>query len=304
MTKRIAVLLGGMSAERPVSLVSGQACADALRRKGWDVVEIDPTRELAKQLADAAPDVVFNGLHGEWGEDGKVQGILEHYGAPYTHSGVLASALAMDKQRAKAVLELFGARCPEGKLVNRFDAAREHVYEPPYVIKPNAQGSSVGVFIVPEGSNRPPAELAAAEWELGDEMLAEKFIPGRELTVAVMGDKALAVTEIIPKTRFYDYEAKYAAGGSVHEIPAKVPEAVAQEAKRLARVAHEAMGCRGLTRSDFRYDESAAGGLWLLEINTQPGMTPTSLAPEQAAWNGIEFDDLVQWMAEDASCPR
>ena len=204
MTKRIAVLLGGMSAERQVSLVSGKACADALRRKGWDVFEIDPTRELAKQLADAAPDVVFNGLHGEWGEDGKVQGILEHYGAPYTHSGVLASALAMDKQRAKAVLELFGARCPEGKLVNRFDAAREHVYEPPYVIKPNAQGSSVGVFIVPEGSNRPPIELAADDWQLGDEMLAEKFIPGRELTVAVLGDKALGVTEIIPRTRFYD----------------------------------------------------------------------------------------------------
>jgi D-alanine-D-alanine ligase len=304
MTKRIAVLLGGMSAERPVSLVSGKACADALRRKGWDVVEIDPTRELAKQLADAAPDVVFNALHGEWGEDGKVQGILEHYGAPYTHSGVLASALAMDKQRAKAVLKLFGVRCPEGKLVNRFDAAREHVYAPPYVIKPNAQGSSVGVFIVPEGSNRPPAELAADDWELGDEMLAEKFIPGRELTVAVMGDKALGVTEIIPKTRFYDYEAKYAAGGSVHEIPARVPDAVAEEARRLSLIAHEAMGCRGLTRSDFRYDESANGGLWLLEINTQPGMTPTSLAPEQAAWNGIEFDDLVQWMAEDASCPR
>jgi len=304
MTKRIAVLLGGMSAERPVSLVSGKACADALRRKGWDVVEIDPTRELARQLADAAPDVVFNALHGEWGEDGKVQGILEHYGAPYTHSGVLASALAMDKQRAKAVLKLFGVRCPEGKLVNRFDAAREHVYEPPYVIKPNAQGSSVGVFIVPEGSNRPPAELAADDWQLGDEMLAEKFIPGRELTVAVMGDKALGVTEIIPKTRFYDYEAKYAAGGSVHEIPARVPVAVAEEARRLSLIAHEAMGCRGLTRSDFRYDESANGGLWLLEINTQPGMTPTSLAPEQAAWNGIEFDDLVQWMAEDASCPR
>ncbi|WP_421787545.1 D-alanine--D-alanine ligase [Hyphobacterium sp.] len=304
MTKRIAVLLGGMSAERQVSLVSGKACADALRRKGWDVVEIDPTRELAKQLADAAPDVVFNGLHGEWGEDGKVQGILEHYGAPYTHSGVLASALAMDKQRAKAVLELFGARCPEGKLVNRFDAAREHVYEPPYVIKPNAQGSSVGVFIVPEGSNRPPIELAADDWQLGDEMLAEKFIPGRELTVAVLGDKALGVTEIIPRTRFYDYEAKYAAGGSVHEIPAKVPEAIASEAQRLALIAHEAMGCRGLTRSDFRYDDSPSGGLWLLEINTQPGMTPTSLAPEQAAWNGIEFDDLVQWMAEDASCPR
>ncbi|PIW28778.1 MAG: D-alanine--D-alanine ligase [Rhodobacterales bacterium CG15_BIG_FIL_POST_REV_8_21_14_020_59_13] len=304
MTKRIAVLLGGMSAERPVSLISGKACAEALRRKGWDVVEIDPTRELAKQLSEAAPHVVFNALHGEWGEDGKVQGLLEHYGAPYTHSGVLASALAMDKQRAKAVLEAFGAKCPEGKLVDRYEAAKEHAMEPPYVAKPNAQGSSVGVFIVQEGTNRPPAELADPDWELGSEILIEKFIPGRELTVAVLGDRALAVTEIIPKTRFYDYEAKYAAGGSVHEIPARIPKAIEEEAKRLALIAHDAMGCRGLTRSDFRYDESASEPLWLLEINTQPGMTPTSLAPEQAAWSGIEFDDLVQWMAEDASCPR
>ncbi|WP_421790883.1 D-alanine--D-alanine ligase [Hyphobacterium sp.] len=304
MTQRIAVLLGGLSAEREVSLVSGKACADALRRKGWDVVEIDPTRQLGQQLTEASPDVVFNALHGEWGEDGKVQGILEHYGAPYTHSGVLASALAMDKQRAKAVLEVFGATCPEGKLVDRFEAAKEHVYEPPYVLKPNAQGSSVGVFIVPEGSNRPPVELAAKDWSFSDVMLAEKFIPGRELTVAVMGDKALGVTEIIPQTRFYDYEAKYAAGGSVHEIPARIPAAIADEAKRLALIAHEAMGCRGLTRSDFRYNERDTNPLWLLEINTQPGMTPTSLAPEQAAWNGIEFDDLVQWMAEDATCPR
>lgn len=304
MADRIAVLLGGLSAEREVSLVSGRACADALRRKGWDVVEIDPTRRIARQLEEAKPDVVFNALHGEWGEDGRVQGILDHFGAPYTHSGVLASALAMDKQRAKAVFERFGAPCPEGVLADRFEAASRHVMKPPYVAKPNAQGSSVGVFIVPEGANRPPAELAAKDWTLGDQVLIEKFIPGRELTVAVMGDRALGVTEIIPRTAFYDYEAKYAAGGSIHEIPAKIPDAVAEEAKRLALLAHQALGCRGLTRSDFRYDEANGGQVWLLEINTQPGMTPTSLAPEQAAWSGIGFDDLVQWMAEDASCPR
>ena len=304
MSKRIAVLLGGMSAERPVSLVSGKACADALRRKGWDVVEIDPTRELAAQLAAAAPDVVFNGLHGEWGEDGKVQGILDHYGKPYTHSGVLASALAMDKQRAKAVFERFGVPCPEGKLVNRFEAAKAHAMKPPYVAKPNAQGSSVGVFIVLEGANRPPADLGSTDWALGEEVLIEKFIPGRELTTAVMGDRALGVTEIFPMTAFYDFEAKYSAGGSKHVIPADVPQHIAEECKRLALLAHEALGCRGLTRSDFRWDESGDGRLWLLEINTQPGMTPTSLAPEQAAWSGIEFDDLVHWMAEDASCPR
>tara|TARA_R110002072_G_scaffold161898_3_gene313563 strand:+ start:182 stop:1096 length:915 start_codon:yes stop_codon:yes gene_type:complete len=304
VSKRIAVLLGGMSAERPVSLVSGKACADALRRKGWDVVEIDPTRELAAQLAAAAPDVVFNGLHGEWGEDGKVQGILDHYGKPYTHSGVLASALAMDKQRAKAVFERFGVPCPEGKLVNRFEAAKAHAMKPPYVAKPNAQGSSVGVFIVLEGANRPPADLGSTDWALGEEVLIEKFIPGRELTTAVMGDRALGVTEIFPMTAFYDFEAKYSAGGSKHVIPADVPQHIAEECKRLALLAHEALGCRGLTRSDFRWDESGDGRLWLLEINTQPGMTPTSLAPEQAAWSGIEFDDLVHWMAEDASCPR
>jgi D-alanine-D-alanine ligase len=304
MTKRIAVLLGGLSPERPVSLVSGKACADALRRKGWDVVEIDPTRELAAQLAQAAPDVVFNGLHGEWGEDGKVQGILEHYGAPYTHSGVLASALAMDKQRAKGVFEHFGVPCPEGKIVNRFEAGKAHAIKPPYVAKPNAQGSSVGVYIVLEGANRPPADLASKDWSLGDDVLIEKYIPGRELTTAVLGDRALGVTEIFPTTTFYDFEAKYSDGGSKHVIPAAIPDAIAEECKRLALLAHEAMGCRGLTRSDFRWDENGDGQVWLLEINTQPGMTPTSLAPEQAAWNGIAFDDLVQWMAEDASCPR
>jgi D-alanine-D-alanine ligase len=304
MTKRIAVLLGGLSPEREVSLVSGKACADALRSKGYDVVEIDATRDVAQQLKDANPDIVFNALHGEWGEDGRIQGILEHFGKPYTHSGVLASALAMDKQRAKATLEAAGIPCPEGFIANRFEAAKSHAMKPPYVAKPNAQGSSVGVHIVLEGANRPPADLGAPDWGMGDEVLIERYIPGRELTVAVMGDRPLAVTEIIVNTEFYDYEAKYAAGGSTHILPAPVPEAVAEQAKFLAVKAHQALGCMGMTRSDFRYDESAEPPLWLLEINTQPGMTPTSLAPEQASYCGIAFEDLVEWMAENASCLR
>lgn len=304
MARRVAVLMGGMAAERPVSLVSGKQCADALRAKGYEVVEIDPDRDVYARLVETDPDIVFNALHGEWGEDGKVQGVLEHFGRPYTHSGVLASALAMDKQKTKAVLRLEGLDCPDGVICDRFEAARSHVMAPPYVAKPNAQGSSIGVLIVPEGANRPPAELASDDWPYGDEVLIERFIPGRELTVAVMDDRALAVTEITPKTAFYDYEAKYADGGSVHALPADIPDAVAQEAMRAALVAHRALGCRGLTRSDFRWDQDGDGRLWLLEINTQPGMTPTSLAPEQAAFCGIEFADLVEWIAEDASCPR
>ncbi|WP_417494336.1 D-alanine--D-alanine ligase [Maricaulis sp.] len=304
MTKRVAVLLGGLSPERDVSLVSGRACAKALQTKGYDVVEIDASRDLAQQLKDANPDIVFNALHGEWGEDGMVQGVLEHFGKPYTHSGVLASALAMDKQKAKAVLRAAGIPCPEGLIVNRFEAAKTHAMNPPYVAKPNAQGSSVGVHIVLEGANRPPAELGSTAWALGDEVLIERYIPGRELTVAVMEDRALAVTEIIPNTTFYDYEAKYAAGGSTHILPADVSPEIAELARELALQAHAVLGCRGLTRTDFRYDESANPPLWLLEINTQPGMTPTSLAPEQALFCGIEFNDLVEWMAENASCRR
>ena len=304
MSKRIAVLLGGLSPERPVSLVSGKACAAALREKGHDVVEIDAGRNLYDQLVEAAPDIILNALHGEWGEDGKVQGVLEHYGKPYSHSGVLASALAMDKQLAKDVLVAAGIPCPDGFIANRFEAAKSHAMKPPYVAKPNAQGSSVGVFIVLEGANRPPADLGAPDWALGDEVLIERFVPGRELTVAVLEDRALAVTEIIPKTTFYDFEAKYADGGSDHILPAPVPDDIAELAKSLALKAHQTLGCRGLTRSDFRYDPEAETPLWLLEINTQPGMTPTSLAPEQAQFCGMPFADLVEWMAENASCPR
>lgn len=304
MSKRVAVLKGGLSAEREVSLVSGAKCAEALRSKDYEVVEIDVGHDVYDRLKEADPDIVFNALHGEYGEDGRIQGLLDYFGKPYTHSGVAASALAMDKERTKAVLRLAGVKSPEGVIASRFDAAKQHLIKPPYVAKPNDRGSSVGVLIVPEGANRPPAELAADSWPYGDEVLIEAYVPGRELTVAVMGDRALTVTEITPKTAFYDYEAKYAAGGSVHQCPANVPDAVAAEALEAALTAHRVLGCRGLTRSDFRWDEAGGSGLWLLEINTQPGMTPTSLAPEQAAWCGIEFPDLVAWMAEDASCPR
>ena len=303
MSKHVAVLLGGRSPERDVSLVSGKKVIEALESQGYQASPIDPQDpDWMEQLKAAKPDVVFNALHGDWGEDGRVQGVLDYLGFAYTHSGVAASALAMDKQRAKAVLREAGIACPEGQLISRFDAAREHVMAPPYVAKPNAQGSSVGVLIVTEGANRPPAILGSDDWPYDEEVLIERFIPGRELTVAVMGDRALTVTEIVPKTAFYDYDAKYAEGGSVHQLPADVPQAVFDQCMRDALTAHRVLGCEGLTRSDFRYDP-VTGGVWLLEINTQPGMTPTSLAPEQAAHCGIGFPDLVAWMVENAACP-
>ena len=303
--KRIAVLKGGWSPEREVSLNSGAACGKALREAGYDVVEIDAGRDVAERLSKAEPDAVFNALHGQWGEDGCVQGLLEVMGLPYTHSGVLASSLAMDKQRTKYVLAGAGVVSPEGKIVSRAEAAGGHVMKPPYVIKPNAQGSSVGVFIIREGDNRPPAELTSKEWALGEDVLVEKFVPGRELTVTVMGDRALCVTEITTSLAFYDYEAKYAAGGSSHVLPAEVPSAVAEKCLSLAVTAHQALGCRGVSRSDFRYDDTAAGEqIFFLEINTQPGMTGTSLVPEQAAHVGISFPELCAWMVEDASCLR
>jgi D-alanine-D-alanine ligase len=302
---RIAVLKGGWSPEREVSLNSGKQAAKALREAGYDVVEIDAGRDLAARLAEAKPDAVFNALHGQWGEDGCVQGLFEIMGIPYTHSGVLASSLAMDKQRAKAVFEDTGIPSPFGIIVSRAEAAGGHVMEPPYVVKPNAQGSSVGVFIVRKGDNRPPAELTAKEWSLGEEVLVEKFIPGRELTVAVMGDRALCVTEITTALAFYDYEAKYAAGGSKHVLPAQISGAITERCLDLALRAHKSLGCRGLSRSDFRYDPDAAGEqIFCLEVNTQPGLTATSLAPEQAAHLGISFPDLCAWMVEDASCQR
>lgn len=302
---RIAVLKGGWSPEREVSLVSGAAAGKALKETGYDVVEIDAGRDLAARLTETKPDAVFNALHGQWGEDGCVQGLLEILNIPYTHSGVLASALAMDKQRAKAVFEDARIPSPPGKIVARADAAGGHVMEPPYVIKPNAQGSSVGVFIVRKGDNRPPSELTSKKWTLGEDVLVEKFIPGRELTVAVMGERALCVTEITTSLAFYDYEAKYAAGGSKHILPADLPAPATERCLDLALRAHRALGCRGLSRADFRYDETDPDEqLYCLEVNTQPGLTPTSLAPEQAGHLGISFAELCAWLVEDASCQR
>jgi D-alanine-D-alanine ligase len=303
--ERIAVLLGGPSAEREVSLSSGAGCAKALREEGFDVVEIDPGENPATQLLSAKVDCAFNALHGRWGEDGCVQGLLELLRIPYTHSGVLASALAMHKQRTKDVYRAAGIPVVNSIIADRREAGREHLMEPPYVIKPVNEGSSVGVYIIRKGDNRPPSELTRPEWHLSDVMMVEEYVPGRELTVAVLGNRALGVTEITTDLEFYDYEAKYAAGRSRHTIPADVPSLIAEEAKRLAQLAHEALGCRGVTRTDFRYDDTAsAGRLVALETNTQPGMTPTSLVPEQAAHAGISYPDLCRWIVEDASCDR
>ena len=306
--KRVAVLKGGMSSERDVSLVSGSECAKALREEGFDVTEIDVAPNLWEQLHEADPDVIFNALHGEWGEDGRVQGVLDLYGAPYTHSGVMSSALAMDKHRSKAVLRDVGITVPKGALVPRAMAAQDHPMEPPYVVKPNAQGSSVGVYIVKDRADA-PANMAGNE-AMGDLVLVEEFIPGRELTVAVMDGKALAVTEIIPKTDWYDYEAKYADGGSAHVVPAQIPDEITDLCKTWALLAHETLGCRGVTRSDFRFNDingdltDIVNKIVMLEVNTQPGMTPTSLAPEQAGYVGLSFGQLCRWIVEDASWPR
>jgi D-alanine-D-alanine ligase len=295
----VAVLMGGLSSERQVSLVTGEACANALESLGARVSRVDAGRDLAGVLTDLKPDVCFNALHGVWGEDGCVQGVLETLALPYTHSGVLASALAMDKAKSKSVLAAAGVAVPGGGLYNRFLAAKGHVMSPPYVIKPNAEGSSVGVFIVEATDNGPPQEIAAAEWTYGEEVMVEPYVRGYELAVAVMDGKALAVTEIVPKTEFYDYEAKYGEGGSEHVIPARIPETIRDRCMQLAEKAHAALGCRGASRSDLRYDD-INDILVLLEVNTQPGMTPTSLVPEQAAHVGVTFERLVLWMVEDA----
>ncbi len=301
--KRVAVVYGGWSSERDVSLSSGTQMAEAARKAGYDVVEIDATRELAVQLLDAAPDIILNGLHGPWGEDGCVQGLFEVLGIPYSHSGVLSSALAMDKIRSKTSFRRAGLDVAEDKCITRAEAAAAHALEPPYVIKPVAEGSSFGVLIVRKDGQGPPQELLEEGWHYGDNLMAEEFIPGRELTVGVMGDRPLAVTEITTLRDYYDFNAKYEAGGSRHTIPADLPEHVTQAAMRAAMTAHQALGCRGVTRSDFRYDEDK-DRLVILEINTQPGMTPTSLVPEQAAYAGMDFPELVAWMIEDASCQR
>ncbi len=301
--RKVAVLLGGPSSEREVSLVSGEECAKALERLGAEVTRIDAHRDVAARLVAAKPDVVFNALHGAWGEDGCVQGVLETLGLPYTHSGVLTSSLAMDKAKAKAVLAAAGVPVPGGGLYDRHQVAADHVLPPPYVVKPNAEGSSVGVFIVSEGANRPPAEVGADSWTYGEQVMVEPFVRGLELCVTVIGEstgpRALTVTEIVPTTGWYDYTAKYAEGGSKHVVPAEISSTVFERCLRIAEQAHTALGCRGVTRSDFRYDD-INDLLVLLEVNTQPGMTPTSLAPEQAAHTGLAFDALVLWITEDA----
>jgi len=302
---RIAVLMGGRSAERDVSLSSGNGVMAALAQEGFDPVAIDPGEDLMTQLRDARPDAVFNALHGRFGEDGIIQGILEWMRLPYTHSGVLASALAMHKQRTKDVYRAAGLPVVKSIIADRKEAGARHLMEPPYVIKPVNEGSSVGIYIIRKGDNRPPEELTRAEWNLSSEMMVEEFVPGRELTVAVMGDRALGVTEITTELEFYDYEAKYAPGGSRHILPANVPESVARDAMAMAVTAHQALGCRGVSRTDFRFDDTGAKPrLILLETNTQPGMTPTSLVPEQAAHIGLSYAKLCRWIVEDASCDR
>jgi D-alanine-D-alanine ligase len=305
--KHVAVLMGGWSAEREVSLRSGKACADALERLGsYKVSRIDVTRDIAATLKALKPDVALNVLHGRPGEDGTLQGLLEILGLPYTHSGVMASAVAMQKDIAKTVLKAANVPVPGGVTVTRMEAGARHLLPPPYVIKPVAEGSSVGVFIVREDHKTPPQELTRADWSFGERVLVEPFIPGKELTCAVMGETALGVIEIVPTTKFYDYESKYAPGGSQHLLPAPLPPAVYEECRRLSLAAHRALGCRGVSRADFRYDAAAADGLGLycLEVNTQPGMTETSLVPDMAQHAGIAFEALVRWMVEDASLDR
>jgi D-alanine-D-alanine ligase len=309
--KRIAVLMGGRSAEREVSLSSGRGVMKALAEEGFEPISVDPGDNPGQQLWEAKPDAVFNALHGRFGEDGTMQGLLELMRLPYTHSGVLSSALAMHKQRTKDIYAAAGLPVVKSIVVDRKDAAQAHLMEPPYVVKPVNEGSSVGIFIIRKGDNRPPAELGSDTWKLSDEMMVEEFVPGRELTVAVMGgsshgrEGALGVTEITTALEFYDYEAKYAPGGSTHILPADLPPAVSEEAMDLAVAAHKVLGCRGVSRTDFRYDDTGAKPrLILLETNTQPGMTPTSLVPEQAAHNGISYAKLCRWMVEDASCDR
>jgi D-alanine-D-alanine ligase len=304
MAKHVAVLMGGWSAEREVSLRSGHACAEALRRVGYRVTEIDVTREIAAALAAAKPDAALNMLHGRPGEDGTLQGLLELLGIPYTHSGVLASSLAIRKDFAKTLFRAAGVPVAESVLAPRREAARRHVMPPPYVIKPEAEGSSKGVFIVTAAHTHPPQELYREDWEFGDTVMVERYVPGKELTCAVLGDRALDVIEVVPTTRFYDYEAKYAPGGSKHLLPAPILPNVYQEVRRLTLAAHNALGCRGVSRADFRYDDRGTGELVCLEVNTQPGMTETSLVPELAAYAGITFDELVRWMVEDASTNR
>lgn len=297
---KVVVLMGGPSAERDVSLSSGAECAVALRETGCDVIEVDAGPDLVSRLTEISPDVVFNALHGRCGEDGCVQGLLEWLRIPYTHSGVMASAITMDKQRTKDVYAAHGLPFMQSVIADADDVRAAHVMQPPYVVKPYNEGSSVGIYIVDKDANSPP-KLAA---DMPQQVMVETYAPGRELTTAVMGDRALTVTDIIVDG-WYDYHAKYADGGSRHVIPASIPTSIFNACMDYALRAHQVLGCRGMSRTDFRWDESRGiDGLILLETNTQPGMTPTSLAPEQAEKMGITFPELCRWMVEDASCDR
>jgi len=307
MTRHVAVLMGGLSAEREVSLCTGEACAKALETEGFTVTRLDVDRHIAETLAQLAPDVAFNALHGRFGEDGIVQGILEMLRIPYTHSGVLASSLAMQKDRAKDVLQAAGIPVAKGVTVDRLVAAKGHVLPPPYVVKPVNEGSSVGVLIVREDQEYPPQELTREDWPFGNQVLVESYIAGRELTCAVIGEKAYDAIDIRASDGgWYDYHAKYAKGGSIHILPAELKRNIYQNVQQLALMAHRALGCRGVSRTDFRYDDrpGGTGQLVVLEVNTQPGMTETSLVPEIAAYAGLSFGELVRWMVEDASCDR
>lgn len=306
MTKHVAVLMGGWSAEREVSLNTGAGCAGALESEGFRVTRVDVGRDIAEQLTALKPDVAFNALHGRFGEDGTMQGLLEILGIPYTHSGVLASALAIQKDRAKEIFKLHDIPVADGVVAHRLQAAKAHLLAPPYVVKPVSEGSSVGVLIVHEGQEHPPQELFRDDWLYGDHVLVERYVAGRELSCACMGDDALGVIEIVPQVSFYDYHAKYAEGGSRHVLPAEISPFIYQRIQMLTVAAHRALGCRGVSRADFRYDDrpGGTGELVCLEVNTQPGMTETSLVPELAAYAGSSFGKLVRWMVEDASLDR
>lgn len=297
---KVVVLMGGFSFEREVSLTSGRECAAALRGEGFEVVELDAGEDIVSRLKELSPNVVFNALHGRWGEDGCVQGMLEWMGLPYTHSGVLSSALAMDKQKSKQAYAAAGLPVVHSLIVSKEDVMARHVMDAPYVVKPYNEGSSCGIYFVHESVNNPPN----LDDDLPDNMMVEQYVKGRELTTTVMGDRALGVTEILTDG-WYDYDAKYKVGGSHHEIPANIPQEITDACLNFALKAHDVLGCRGVSRTDFRWDqEQGLSGLILLETNTQPGMTPTSLSPEQAVAKGISFGAFCRWMVEDASCHR
>jgi D-alanine-D-alanine ligase len=299
----VAVLMGGWSAERPVSLMSGAGVADALESLGHRVTRIDMGRDVAERLAEARPDVVFNALHGTPGEDGTVQGLMDLMGLTYTHSGLVTSVIAIDKELTKQQLVPHGIRMPGGHIVESESLFESDPMPRPYVVKPVNEGSSVGVAIVTEGGNygQPIARTTPGPWAEFDRLLAEPFIKGRELTVAVLGDEALAVTELRPKSGFYDFDAKYTDGLTEHVCPADIPDAVRDAALRMALDAHRLLGCKGCSRSDFRWDdEQGVEGLYLLEVNTQPGMTPLSLVPEQGKYRGMSYPELVQRIVDEA----